>query len=75
MDPDGHAILAAEAGKALWLVPVDGGTPRRLDVDISRWIDGQGIRLSPDGKQIAYFTGEDAREVWALENVVPGTKK
>jgi len=73
--PDGHAILAAEAGKALWLVPVDGGTPRRLDVDISRWIDGQGIRLSPDGKQIAYFTGEDAREVWALENVVPGTKK
>ena len=69
--PDSRAILSAESGKALWVVPVDGRSPRKLDIDISSWIDGQGIRLSPDGKSIAFFTGQDAREVWALENVVP----
>jgi Tol biopolymer transport system component len=52
----------------LWLVPLDGDPPRELDIDISTWVIGS-IRLSPDGRHVAFFTGEDAREVWALETV------
>jgi hypothetical protein len=41
-----------------------------LDIDVSSWIAGAGIRLHPDGKQISYFTGEDSREVWALDSIL-----
>lgn len=61
--------------KDLWLVPVDGSQARRLDIDISLWKTGAGIRLSPDGRKIAFFTGDDAREVWALESIAPKTSR
>ncbi len=70
--PDAHAIVvAAEApDAALWLVAVTGAAPKKMEIDTSKWGTGMGIRLHPNGKQIAYFTGDDAREVWALENVL-----
>jgi Tol biopolymer transport system component len=70
---DSQAVLVVSATpdeyqpKALWLVPVNGGSARKLDIDVTGWIGYQGIRLHPDGTQIAYFTGPDSREVWALE--------
>ncbi len=54
----------------LWLIPVSG-TARRLDIDLAGWDVFGGIRLHPNGRQIAFFTGKSSREVWALENVVP----
>jgi Tol biopolymer transport system component len=54
--------------KDLWLVPVTGDKARKLDIDIRGW-NLVGIRLHPDGRQIAFFSGQDLREVWALENV------
>ncbi len=57
------------AANSLWLVPVNGGQPRKLEIDVSGWIVGQGIRLHPSGKQIAYSTGQDSRDVWALESI------
>jgi Tol biopolymer transport system component len=73
--PDSKAVLIVSATNefldpALWLVPVNGDRPRKLDIDVSSWIAGAGIRLHPDGKQIAYFTGEDSREVWALDSIL-----
>jgi Tol biopolymer transport system component len=57
--------------KDLWLVPVSRAKSRKLDVDIRNWGTMPGIRLHPNGKEIAFFVGQDSREVWALENVVP----
>ncbi len=48
------------SGGELWLIPLNGGAPRRLDVDLSAAVDGQlgKIRLSPDGRQLAYVVGK-----------------
>ena len=75
--PDSRNLLIAGSDPEphLWLVPVNGGSPRKLDIDTSTWLTGQGIRLSPNGRQIAFFTGRAAREVWALENVIPPRQK
>ena len=72
--PDSRAVIIVNTlkytePKHLWLVPIDRGSPRKLDVDIREWKTELGIRLHPSGKQIAFFTGRDRREVWALENV------
>jgi Tol biopolymer transport system component len=54
--------------KELWLVSLNGDTPRKLDIDVSDWAS-EAVRLSRDGRRLAFFTGRDAREVWALEGV------
>ena len=72
--PDGLGVLFAEqpdpdASKTeLWLVPVQGGEPRRLE------LAAEAIRelcVHPDGRHIAYTAGKDRLEVWALENFLP----
>jgi Tol biopolymer transport system component len=58
----------------LWLIPLDGGPPRRLDVDLGAAVPGQlgKIRLSPDGKRLAYVVGKFYQtETWLLENFLP----
>jgi hypothetical protein len=54
-------------------VPIADAPPRKLDVDVTRWATGNRgfISLSPDGRQIAFLTGETNAEVWVLENVLP----
>jgi Tol biopolymer transport system component len=75
--PDSQSVVIVNttgekySPKELWLVPIDGGQARRLDIDIRSWKTSEGIRLSPDGRKIAFFTGDDAREVWALESIAP----
>jgi Tol biopolymer transport system component len=72
--PDGkNVVVAGGSPGRLWVVPVSG-TPRALDVDIRNWGPGAGIRIHPNGKQIAFFTGQEAREVWALEGLIPAAK-
>jgi Tol biopolymer transport system component len=67
--PDGRAVIvqASAPQRALWLVPIDGSAPRKLEIDISTW--NLGWRLHPKGTHIAFRTGKDAREVWALESL------
>ena len=78
--PDSGAVIVIKktpARNELWLVPVDGATPRRLDIDadsFTRDADGgldSGFSLSPDGRQIAFLSGKSVAEVWALENFLP----
>ena len=75
--PDSTALLIAASAPEtrLWLIPADGHVPRKLDVDTSHWVTAHGFRLHPGGRQIAFFSGEDAREVWVFENVVPMATK
>lgn len=79
--PDSGALIVmkkAQAGHQLWRVPIDGASPRKLDIDADMFTrDGQGLdqgfSLSPDGRQIAFLSGKSAAEVWALENFLPPT--
>ena len=84
--PDGRSLIVAQTLSShlgLWLVPIDGSTARRLDLDYASWIEGgqgpldEGFNLSPDGRSIVFPMGKNSAEVWALENILPaaGVKK
>ena len=61
----------------LWRIPVAGGAPTKLNLDLGStilWGDG-GLAIHPDGKRVAYTvtetTSSHVSEVWALENFLP----
>jgi Tol biopolymer transport system component len=74
--PDGRgAILIrtdARGTDALCHVTLEG-TPRKLDVDLSKWTGDGDFQLHPDGRHLAFSAnaGEPGAEIWALENVLP----
>lgn len=55
----------------VWIIPVNGGSARKLDIDMKDWLVDSGVHLDPQGKQIAFFTGKSSSEVWVLENLLP----
>lgn len=70
--PDGRAIFFGKFGEgneksSLWMVSSTGGTPRKVE-GLEATAD---FRLHPDGRQAAYSTGQDAEEIWTLENFLP----
>ena len=81
--PDGRSVLISvdrklgdaaatrrdvvEGGRDLLLVPVTGGQPRKIHVDALCC----EVKIHPDGKQIAFLSGEGKSEVWVLENFLP----
>ena len=74
--PDGRAVLVTKilndshTESELWLVPIDGGQPRKMDFDPSNFRLGG---VNPDGRQIAFVfvAGENKEELWVLENFLP----
>ena len=69
--PDSRAVIVRKQKPSeLWLVPIDGGAPRKLDVDVRTWSPGAAglATLSPDGKQLAFTSGGIKDEVWVLQN-------
>ena len=65
--PDQTAVIVSADEKnasRVLLVPIDGAPPRTLDLPKG----AGGIRLHPDGTQIAFSVGQVANELWALEN-------
>jgi Tol biopolymer transport system component len=77
---DGRAVvmrkMLASRGSELWVVPVDGRRPHRLELDANRIAGGAGgkMRLHQDGRRLAYVTGDSRPQVWALENVLAGAR-
>lgn len=73
--PEDPACGASHACQTeLWQVPTDGGSARKLAVNLDGAIGGQlgKLRLSPDGRQLAYVAGRSyQRETWVLENFLP----
>ena len=81
--PDGRSVLISvnrnlgdaaatrrdgvEGGRDLLLVPVTGGQSRKIHVDAQCC----EVKIHPDGKQIAFLSGEGKSEVWVLENFLP----
>jgi Tol biopolymer transport system component len=75
--PDGQSVLLARRASPggsqdeLWLVPVQGGEPRKLG------ITGENMRhlsVHPDGRHIAFTAGGERGEVWVMENFLPAAK-
>jgi Tol biopolymer transport system component len=75
--PDSRSVIVRKwptpSNIELWLVPIADAPPRKLDVDVSRWSAGNRglISLSPDGRQIAFLSGQQVSEAWVLENFLP----
>jgi hypothetical protein len=59
--------------RELWIVDVDNGSPRKLDVNIDRWIIEDGFHIDRAGKQIAFVAnaGQPGLGIRALENFLP----
>lgn len=70
-----NSSTGGEAGvrSELWLVPVSGGAPRKLDLEASSWdiVNPIGARFSPDGRYVAFMAGKREMEIWALEVSLP----
>ena len=50
-----------------WIVPLSGGNPVQIDPALTT-ADTNALRIHPDGRRVAYTTGQGRFEVWTLEN-------
>lgn len=62
-----HLIFQSES--ATWHVPIEGGSPTRLNLGLER---AGGFSAHPDGRRLAFYVHElEPSETWALHNVLP----
>jgi Tol biopolymer transport system component len=75
--PDSRDVLFVKQPKPddpkteLWLVPVQGGEPRKLGLGAPNLRE---LCVHPDGRRIAFTSGGDRSEVWVMENFLPRAK-
>ena len=69
--PDGQSVVVpirtTNGAFQPLLVPVFGGTPRTIDLEIGQL----GLKVHPDGRQVAFTVGRAMFELWTLENFLP----
>jgi Tol biopolymer transport system component len=68
---DGKSVVAQKwvaegSTQELWRIPVDGGAPVRIELNPPKM--SGGFSIHPDGRRIAYTSGNGQHEVWVLEN-------
>jgi Tol biopolymer transport system component len=81
--PDGRVVLVKLAGagqneRSIWWIPVDSGSPRRIDLGRTDIVD-TGFAVHPDGRQLAFVAGDPIEskmstldtEFRLLENFMP----
>ena len=62
------SVRTRDKASELWLVPVNGGSAKKIDFPSMRVFQQ---RINPDGRTIAFASGEAAGEVWVAENLLP----
>lgn len=60
--------LATQPSTTLWRIPREGGEPRRIELGMNVLND---IRFHPDGKRVAFDSGQRGAEIWVMENFLP----
>jgi dipeptidyl aminopeptidase/acylaminoacyl peptidase len=72
---DGRAPDASPAtdNRELWLAPTTGGEPRRIQLGTP--LKPGGFRVHPDGRRIAFVSGDNKEELWVLENFLATTPR
>jgi len=76
---DGRYIIAQAlngpldtASGEIWRVPVQGGTPLKLDLSVPKM---ESFALHPDNRRFAFSVDEGSKsELWVLENFLPPLK-
>ena len=69
--PDGSALLVGTPGKptpSIWKIAATGGDPLRLPIQINH--NGR-FRLDPQGRRIAFSTGQQQSEIWVMTDFLP----
>ena len=60
-------------------MPISGGPPKQLDLDVARadldWGEWLGFQVHPDGHRVTYALSKRRSEVWALESFLPETAR
>jgi Tol biopolymer transport system component len=75
--PDSQGVLfvkqpaAGDPKTELWLAPIQGGQPRKLDLAAPNM---RQLAVHPDGRHLAFTSGGDRSEVWVMENFLPPAK-
>jgi Tol biopolymer transport system component len=76
--PDSRAVVIFRPGDtpgdngALWVVPLDGSSPRKLAIDLPLGQGRGGAALHPDGRRIAFVVGAArSSEIRLLEDFLP----
>ncbi|MDO8677680.1 MAG: hypothetical protein Q7R30_03840 [Acidobacteriota bacterium] len=75
--PDSRALLVLKARperQELWLIPIDGGAPRNLGIEVHDSSGSFPFSMRPDGRRIAFVAGNSSpswSEIWTIENVLP----
>lgn len=74
--PDGRYLLfakrSADGSNSVWRVRAEGGEPQKLHLATEG--ANIGLRVHPDGRRIAFTSGERTSEIWVLENVLPAAR-
>jgi Tol biopolymer transport system component len=63
--PNGRSVLLARE-EALWRIPVDGGTPQKLDVALPAMAR---VTVHPDGRRVAVVNVDTKGEIWTRQNL------
>ncbi len=73
--PDGQKLVymlsgskEAPAATSVWVVSAQGGTPERLDLTMEGTLS---FSLHPDGRRIAFTSGQSGAEIWVMEDFLP----
>jgi|GEM_PF-3369904 len=65
-------LRSREHKSEIWLVPVYGGEPRKIDFPPMRIVQ---LHMSPDGRTVAFTAGGRSQEIWVAENLLPSTAR
>jgi dipeptidyl aminopeptidase/acylaminoacyl peptidase len=63
--PDGSGLVCAAGDGNLWMVPVEGGAPRRI-TDHTKAMPAAAPAVAPDGRRVAYTVGQQHVAVASL---------
>jgi serine/threonine-protein kinase len=56
---------------ALWIAPLHGGPPRDTGIRVPSFTHKYHLAFSPDGRRLAFSSGETSAETWVIENFLP----
>jgi sugar lactone lactonase YvrE len=66
---DGKSLLYVQAN-ALWRVSVTGGAAEKLNISMRGM---NAIRVSPDGRHLAFGVQDIKEEIWSMQHVAPAS--
>jgi hypothetical protein len=67
---DGKHLFFACVGQ-MWRISTEGGEPEPIGLKPN---GSDEFAVHPDGRRIAFLSGEPKHEIWVMENFLPGAE-